>query len=187
MTLYTPTKIQKPARLLEVPSAWKGLESIIGDIIERFGIRPEKALEFGVEYGYSTVALSNYFNKVIGVDTFKGDQHTNEKNIEGLYEAVKEIMPGNVQLYPISYQEYIKKHYLNSPYDLIHVDIVHTYEDTFACGDWALNASRLVIFHDTESFPDVKRAVEDLAVKHNAEFYNYPKHNGLGILWKKSQ
>lgn len=185
MNLYTPKKFEKPSNLIDVPSAWRGLESIIADIIQTFGIRTDKALEFGVEFGYSTVALSNYFTKVMGVDTFQGDEHTEDKNIEGLYEAVRDVMPPNVQLFPISYQDYFKRHYLNGPYDLIHVDIVHTYEDTFACGDWAMNNSRLVLFHDTESFPAVKKAVEDLAEKHGAEFYNYPFHHGLGILWKK--
>jgi hypothetical protein len=40
----------------------------------------------------------------------------------------------------------------------------------------------VVIFHDTISFPAVKKACEDLAEKHNMEFYNYPLYNGLGIL-----
>ncbi len=185
MKLYTPKKFQKPSNLIDVPSAWRGLESIIADIIETFGIKTDKALEFGVEFGYSTVALSNYFTDMIGVDTFQGDEHTEDKAIVGLYEAVRDAMPPNVILYPISYQDYFKRHAFNDPYDLIHVDIVHTYEDTYACGDWALNNSRLVIFHDTESFKDVRRAVEDLAEKHGAEFHNYPFHHGLGILWKK--
>lgn len=184
-TLYSPKKFEKPPNLIDVPSAWRGLEAIIADIIETFGIKTDKALEFGVEFGYSTVALSNYFKKVIGVDTFQGDEHTEDKAIVGLYEAVRDVMPPNVALYPISYQEYAKKHYLNGPYDLIHVDIVHTYEDTFACGEWAIKNSRLVIFHDTESFADVKRAVSDLAIKYGMEFHNYPFHHGLGILWKK--
>lgn len=185
MLIYTPSRFERPKNLLDVPSAWRGLEWIIKDIIETFGIKTEKALEFGVEYGFSTMALSNYFTKVIGVDTFLGDEHSKTEHTEGLYEAVRDVMPKNVQLYPISYQEYIKKNYLNSPYDLIHIDIVHTYKDTFDCGDWAIQNSKLVIFHDTESFKDVMRAVQDLASKHNVEFYNYPKHYGLGMLWRK--
>lgn len=185
MILYTPSRLVKPENLIDVPSAWRGLEWIIKDIIETFGVRTEKALEFGVEFGFSTVALSNYFKKVIGVDHFRGDEHTEDKNVEGLYEAVKDAMPPNVQLYNLSYQDYIYKHRFNSPYDLIHIDIVHTYQDTFDCGDWALKNASIVLFHDTESFKDVKKAVEDLAEKHNCEFYNYPFHHGLGILWKK--
>lgn len=180
MILYTPSRIEKPKNLIDVPSAWKGLEYIIKDIIIMFEVKNDKALEFGVEFGFSTVALSNYFTKVIGVDTFEGDEHTLDKNIEGLYEAVQSVMPPNVVLIKSDYKDYKD----DEIYDMIHVDIVHTYADTFNCGDWALNHSNLVIFHDTESFKDVRKAVEDLSVKHNAIFYNYPFYHGLGILWK---
>lgn len=184
MIPYTPSKIRRPENILDVPSAWRGIESIIGDIIERFKIKTDRALEFGVEYGYSTVALSNFFKKVIGVDTFEGDEHTLDKKIPDLYELVQPLMPVNVELIKSRYQDYKD----DGQYDLIHIDIVHNYEDTFACGDWAMQHSDLVIFHDTESFANVKRAVEDLSKKYGVEFYNYPFFYGLGILWRtKSQ
>lgn len=182
MILYSPNKIEKPKRLLNVTSAWIGLESIVGDIIERFGIKKNKALEFGVEHGYSIVALSNFFKNVIGVDTFKGDQHTFDKNIPKLYEIVKARMPDNVELVRSRYQDYQD----SSHYDLIHVDIVHTYRDTFDCGDWAMQHADMVIFHDTESFNEVRRAVYDLSLKYHVKFYNYPYRYGLGILCHKS-
>lgn len=180
MRIYTPSRFEKPKNLIDVPSAWRGLEWIIKDIIDTFGIKTDKALEFGVEYGFSTVALSNYFTKVIGVDTFLGDEHSKTENTEGLFEAVRDVMPSNVSLVKSDYRDYQD----NETYDLIHIDIVHTYKDTFACGEWALKHSKLVIFHDTESFKDVMRAVQDLALKYNVEFYNYPKHYGLGMLWR---
>lgn len=182
-TLYSPKKYHKPSNILDVPSAWRGLEGIILDITEQFGLKRERALEFGVEFGYSTIVLSNYFDHVDGVDTFRGDQHTEDKDIDGLYEALLPLMPANVTLHQMLYQDFIKQ---DIRYDLIHVDIVHTYEDTYACGDWAIQHSDCVIFHDTESFKDVKRAVRDLAIKHNRVFYNYPFHHGLGILCKTS-
>lgn len=178
MIIYIPNNFKRPKKILGVPSAWVGLEAILEDIIIRFGAERKIAIEFGVEYGYSITALSNYFEKVVGIDTFEGDKHTNEKNIAGLYETVKEMVPENVQLIQSKYQDYGD---LNR-YDLVHVDIVHTYKDTFDCGDWACRHSNLVLFHDTESFPEVKRAVEDLAEKHAFNFYNYPYCNGLGIL-----
>ena len=187
MQIYLPIKIEKPLNILQVESAWKGLESILGDIIKRFDVKTDKALEFGVEYGYSIVALSNFFKKVIGVDHFLGDENTNEKNVEGMYEKVKEDLSPypNIQLYPKSYQDYIYAHRFNGPYDLIHIDIVHTYEYTFACGDWSVKQAPVVLFHDTEAFPEVRRAVLDLSEKYNVEFHNYPFHYGLGILCKK--
>lgn len=181
MIPYNPEIFKKPTIILDVPSAWRGLEGILYDVIKRFNIGNDRALEFGVEYGYSTVVLSNFFKKVIGIDTFAGDEHTEDKNIEGLYEAVKDCMPDNVTLIKTRYQDYKD----DTRYDLIHVDIVHTYEDTFACGDWAMQHSNCVIFHDTQSFPNVMRACEDLAKKYNVQFYNYPFHHGLGILCRE--
>lgn len=171
--------------MLDVPSAWKGLECVIGDIIQQFGVSRNRAIEFGVEYGYSIVALSNFFNQVVGIDTFEGDQHTYDKGVVGLYEKVKKLMPYNVKLIQSSYQNYAGEN--DGRYDLAHIDIVHTYEDTYYCGLWALNHADVAIFHDTESFPDVKDAVTDLAKKFGIEFYNYPYHYGLGILCMKSQ
>jgi hypothetical protein len=67
-------------------------------------------------------------------------------------------------------------------YDFIHVDIVHTFADTFACGLWSANHAKCVAFHDTESFPAVKRAVADIARQTGKTFYNFVESNGLGIL-----
>ena len=173
MRIYLPSKLKYPKRL-EVPSAWWGLECIIGAIIKDFGIGTEKALEFGVEYGYSTYALAQYFDKVVGVDTFEGDQHTKNGQVE--MKDIQELMPPNVMLIKSDYKDYQD----DEQYDMIHVDIVHTYADTFKCGEWALKHSSLVIFHDTESFPEVRRAVQDL----DPDFFNYPFCNGLGIICK---
>jgi hypothetical protein len=35
------------------------------------------------------------------------------------------------------------------------------------------------------SFPEVHRAVYDLSVKYNLDFYNYNESHGLGILVRK--
>ena len=83
--------------------------------------------------------------------------------------------------------EYDCKKYPDQRYNLAHVDIVHTYEDTFNCGDWCLEHSDVVIFHDTLSFPEVFRACQDLSIKHNLTFYNYEASHGLGILVKVSE
>lgn len=178
MKIYLPKRFENPKNLIDVPSAWIGLEQILADVLERFNIQGNEALEFGVEYGYSTVALSNYFSYVVGVDHFKGDEHTGNGEVD--VQKVIDMMPENVDLVLSDYLDFIKASIDN--YNLIHVDIVHTYEDTFACGDWAMQHAQMVLFHDTKSFPGVYRAVNDLAEKYGVEFYNYPFHNGLGIL-----
>src|ERR1700761_8304233 len=73
---YNPAKLETPKRVLEIRSSWKGIESILADIIQRFGLKTERCLEFGVEFGYSTAALSSFFDEVTGVDIFTGDMHT---------------------------------------------------------------------------------------------------------------
>ena len=177
---YLPKSEIKPERCIEVDSAWKGIESILFDLIHRFNIPCNSCLEFGVEFGYSTVALSNYFSKVIGIDLFTGDANTiyHGDHFESTKSSLEKF--SNIELIKDDYKNWIEND--SEFYDLIHVDIVHTYEDTYACGLWSAQHSKCTIFHDTESFPEVRRAVEDIAKETGKLFFNYPKCNGLGIL-----
>lgn len=177
---YKPIKKTMPEKTIQVTSAWKGLELIIEDILNQFNIGRESCIEFGVEFGFSAVVFSNYFKKVTGVDIFIGDEHTLHKGDH--YEATKKalIEYENIELFKSDYRDWIKKD--NNQYDFAHVDIVHNYKETFECGLWAVEHSKCCIFHDTESFPEVKRAVFDIAKKAKKEVYNYPYHYGLGII-----
>jgi Methyltransferase domain len=177
---YVPERRQLPPRILQVESAWKGLESVLSDLITKFDLGTQRCLEFGVENGYSTAALSCFFNSVKGVDTFLGDKHT--RNHNDLYDETSNRLSGfdNIQLFKSDYQNWIAKD--DSFYDLIHVDIVHTYADTFACGRWSAMHAQCVLFHDTESFPAVKRAVIDISRESQKSFYNLTESFGLGIL-----
>lgn len=177
---YKPANLSEPEKLLDVASAWKGLEMIIGDIISRFGIDREKCIEFGVEFGYSSVVFSNFFERVTGVDTFEGDIHT-ENKLEHFQQTRERLKPyGNIHLVKSDYRDWIVRD--NQRYNLAHVDIVHSYKETFECGIWAARHSDCVIFHDTESFPEVRKAVKDIARATGQQLYNYPYHYGLGIL-----
>jgi predicted O-methyltransferase YrrM len=177
---YVPESREMPSRVLPVTTAWKGIESVLADVIRRFDLKTQRCLEFGVEHGYSTAALSSFFDTVIGVDLFTGDIHTFEKG--DIFRATAERLSAfsNIQLVRCDYRDWIAKD--DSRYDLIHVDIVHTYIDTFTCGLWSARHSNCVLFHDTESFPAVKRAVIDIARKVGKKFYNFTESNGLGIL-----
>jgi hypothetical protein len=179
---YIPQKLETPKLAVE-SSAWGDIPTIIKDIIDRFGIKQNKALEFGVEWGYSTSALANYFDSVIGVDTFTGDINSGVKanHYNQTQENLKDFK--NIKLVQSDYQDYIKND--NDYYDLIHIDIVHNYNHTYNCGEWAVQHSNVVIFHDTESFREVKMACENLTNDFNLDFYNYNRSNGLGILVKK--
>ena len=186
--LYTPKNRKENLRLaMQKPSAWGDIPTIIGDIIDRFEIGNAKAIEFGVEWGFSTSALANYFNEVVGVDTFAGDMHSGFK--DDTYETTKSYLSSfeNIKLVQASYEDYASSEERESErYDFAHVDIIHTYEDTYACGEWCIKHADVVVFHDTMSFPDVYRACEDLAKNHGLNFYNYEPSYGLGILSKKS-
>lgn len=176
---YVPQRRELPPRVLPVTTAWKGIESVLGDLIERFGIGTHRCLEFGVEHGYSTAALSCFFETVIGVDTFAGDKHS---LIRDLFSETSARLSefNNIQLVRGDYRDWTSKD--DRFYDLIHIDIVHTYVDTFACGLWSAHHARCVLFHDTQSFPAVKRAVIDISRLTGKPFYNFKESNGLGIL-----
>ena len=177
---YVPLKNTAPRSTLPVMSAWKGLELIIEDILDRFNIERESCIEFGVEFGFSSVVFSNYFKTVKGVDTFTGDIHTAHKKDH--YEKTKNSLVDfkNIELFKSDYRDWIKKD--TNQYDFAHVDIVHNYEETYECGLWSVQHSKCCVFHDTESFPEVRRAVYDIAKKTGKEVYNYPHHYGLGII-----
>ena len=182
MIPYEPRYLYKPKNLIDVPTAWNGIESILHDLISRFCPDATKCLEIGVDYGYSTVALSNFFASVVGVDTFEGDVHAGQRD-NGMYERVRDsLLPyPNIRLVKSDYLKFFR----NSPitaFDLTHIDIIHEYDATCTCGEYALNCSRVVIFHDTRSFPEVMRAVSDLAIEFKADFYEWPQCHGVGIL-----
>jgi predicted O-methyltransferase YrrM len=181
MIEYIPLERDTPRVLGN--SAWGDIPTIIKDIIKRFDVKTEKALEFGTEFGYSTSALANYFDKVIGVDIFTGDLHAGFHKDH--YEQTKNNLSSwpNIELVKSDYRDYIKDN--SERFDMIHIDIVHTYNETFECGEWAVNHSDIVIFHDTLSFPEIKTVCENLAMKYNLEFHNYPDSHGLGILVRK--
>ena len=148
------------------------------------------------------MALSNFFERVVGVDPF--GQQTATQPIEPMMDrCARNILPfENISLIVAPWQEYTKafdgtlfaakmidaeKYEPAMKIDLIHVDGEHGYYDTFGCGDWACQHAPVVVFHDTLSFPDtVMPACKDLASKHDRAFYNYTGHvHGLGILVDK--
>lgn len=178
---YIPNNRDYP-KLAEQPmnSAWGNIPTILKDIVERFSVNTTRALEFGVEYGYSTSALSSYFDEVIGVDIFTGDIHSGLKD-DHLIQTLGYLDPfKNISIIKSDYKDFIKDN--DEIYGLTHIDIVHDFEHTYECGEWAVQHSRVTIFHDTESFPEVKRACQELADNFDLEFYNYKESYGLGIL-----
>lgn len=189
---YEPAFYVDVPNVPHVPTSWNGLERILPDLILRFSLDTDLAVEFGVWHGYSTACLANHFKRVIGVDPFIAgkdnflmDKLAGTEDVPMIETTRKILAPWpNIQLVESGFFEY------EWPYpiaDLVHTDIVHTYSMTFACGLLALKHTRCAIFHDTESFPEVKRAVADLAAISGYTFYNFPRHEGLGILVKERE
>jgi len=170
-------------KLLEVDSAWKGLELYLPSILESFQVKPNCALEFGVDTGYSTFILSQLFGKVTGVDTFTSDVHTGHNQGEQFYQVIKDRFKNtNVAIVRMDFHDFIKN--CDCKYDLIHIDIVHTYKETFDCAEWAIRHSNVVILHDTCSYPEINKVCEDLSVKYGTGFYNIQEYYGLGIVFR---
>lgn len=184
---YVPKVYYRPL-LHATGSAWGALPTIIKDIIVRFNVKEDIAIDFGTATGFSASAFANYFKKVITIDTFKGDDgslpDTDPVNSFGaVSKKLKSAGFNNIEVVQTRFEDWIKGN--DNRYDMIHIDIVHLYEPTFECGEWAVNHCDCVLFHDTMAFPPVMQAVTDLATKYDMEFYNFPLYWGLGILIKK--
>lgn len=178
-------KISWPYPVLDVHSAWKGLENYLISICYMFNLKFERAVDFGVDFGYSTHILSSLFGEVIGVDSFVGDYHLNREQGDVFFEEVSSRFRGsNVTLVRSDFRDFIKDNE-GEFFDLIHVDIVHFYEDTFECVDWAVRHARVVLVHDTVFHQEMFDVCRDVSEKYGLGFLNIPHHYGLGVLFKK--
>ena len=184
MIEYIPEKIETPARVLsDVPSGWKGLETVIGDVVARFCKEHQVALEIGVETGFSIVALSNYFDRVLGVDHFMGDEHAGltPDGVDRYAETLARLKPyPNISLFKMDAFEFIAQH--KAQYDLIHIDAKHDFYSTYVLSYWACQHSPVVIGHDITYFADVRPAMERAAKDFGRTAYSISPFNGLGIL-----
>lgn len=168
---------------LNVSSAWRGLEFYMNPIIEQFKITPKIALEFGVDLGYSSHIFSQIFDKVIGIDKFDGDEHIHHVQDENFYQSViSRFKNTNVDIIKSDFRDFIL--YNENKYDLIHIDIVHLYNETYECAEWAIAHSDVVLLHDTCSFSCINDVCMDISKKFGVGYYNIPEYYGLGILYK---
>src|ERR1041385_3743233 len=130
---YIPVNFETNDNIKSIncPSAWRGLERIILDILNTFGIKRKFAIDFGVDHGYSTAILANYFDQVWGVDNFLADNQKASKYHQ-LYELAAENLRNfpNISLIQANYQDFIVDH-SDIQADLIHVDISHDYMNTY--------------------------------------------------------
>jgi hypothetical protein len=186
--LVTPPPHLLPAA---TPSGWQGLELILGPLLERYRVPRRTALEFGVEHGYSTVILSNYFLTVLGVDHFAGDEHAGltPPGVDRYRDTAAALRAyPNIRLLPSSWQDFIHEAASRIRFDLIHVDAKHDFYTTYVLGTWAVQHSSCVLFHDTCSFPPVALACDRIVADDpTLTAYNWPGSNGLGILVREAK
>src|SRR5215831_7038576 len=102
---FIAEKLARPAKSVDVKSAWRGLDLLISDIMSRFAVGTGSCIEFGVEFGYSTVAFSNYFDEVVGIDLFVGDINTLDRGDHFRTTQARLSAFPNIELHKTSYQD----------------------------------------------------------------------------------
>jgi len=192
MINYVPTIFDDP-KCVQVTSAWEPMRPVIKDIIKRFKLGKRSALEFGVERGYSTTVLANYFSRVLGVDPFNW---TFGDGADRGFDAVKKLIAEwqNILLIQALANEFTRC-FPYDQFDLIHIDIgyeTHCYETTMPAAEWAVRHSKCVLLHDIFSFPEIDQVCKELAAIHDLDYYGYSEPIGaagvvcgLGILIRK--
>ncbi len=165
---YIPSFRKMPERVAPVATAWHPNEEIVEALIKDFGIEQNNALELGVDWGFSLIVLSGFFKEILGVDL-----HTSR-----CVEVVKQF--SNIKLLNVDYSDFIIKN-INNYYNLIHIDLTHTYFETIEAGLWAVKHSDMAIFHDT-GVVELKQALEEIADMTGKTFYNFNERHGLGII-----
>lgn len=180
MIPYNLNPVYVPPITVDVPTAWREVVPAIAPILRDFNVHRQTCLEFGVDYGYSTAVFANYFDSVIGVDTFLGDGHAGYR--DNLLAQTQNALKGfkNITLVQSDFHDFIKE--TRPQYNLIHIDIFHELEPTFECGRWSIDHADVVLLHDTRAFPGVMQACELIAQNTGCKFYEWPVQHGLGIL-----
>lgn len=184
---YIPECRVRPERNLEGwPTAWHPNEEIIPDIMKRFHVYGGRVLEVGSEHGHSAIALSNYFEQVIAVDSWLQKITDQSRPMFGVcmlnFEPYENIYPCRMP-----WQVFVRLHSSIQSYDLIHYDGEHCYADTYGFCSWAFDHTDVLIAHDVcNQWRDVVPALSAVAEKHGLHFYRFEEGEGLGILSRRS-
>lgn len=182
--------------LNHVPSAWKGLENRIHELLSRVG-SVRRIVEIGVDHGFSLIAFASRYPSasVIGIDPYDSVDQNEKDRLIGLgwrgfsdsREAMENAERGiqqfsNAMLWKMTSLEAAER--FHGQIDVLHIDAVHTYDDVradFEAWEPFVRPGGCVLFHDTRSFPeDVGRFFGELP----GEKAEISESCGLGAWYK---
>ena len=161
-------------KLLDIPSAWIGLEHVANWIVET--VRPHVTVDLGVDHGFSTCVLATAgYGKVYGIDRradilAKAQAYADTLGLKNI-----ELICDDYNLVALGWER---------PVDILHIDGDHDYESVvrdFASWQGHLRPGGILLMHDLDSFPDGPGRVFNTI--------EWPKwvlrdHHGLGVLTK---
>lgn len=161
-------------QLLEIPSAWKGLEHFAVWLVDQ--LRPRVIVDLGVDHGFSSCALATPgYGTVYGVDNRIVELDFAKANAAKLGLT-------NVVFICDDFQVLAKEWRL--PIDILHIDGNHSYESARKDFDtWVphVRPGGVILMHDLEAFPDGPGVVfnETPWVK-----WSVKEYCGLGVITK---
>lgn len=155
--------------LKRIPSAWKGHLEFAIWLTCRF--LPQLVVDLGVDYGSSTYAWgASGLSQVIGIDWFKGDQHTGLRDTYDQVTALGTALvrdhqyKNTVRIWRSSFEAAAAR--FERKIDVLHLDGMHSYDavkNDLKCWLPKLSDGGLVVMHDVRAFPaDVGKAFETL-------------------------
>ena len=166
-----------PSDPFDRPSAWIGLEAMYRGLMGDIG-PVRRIVDLGVDYGFSTFHFARDFPEaeVLGIDLF-----TLHDDAEAWVRSHLHHFP-NVRI--LKEPTTVVGLRFCEPVDLLHIDADHAFESVVRDFSAWLHVVRLggcVLFHDIESFPQVRAFFDGLGgVKREIL-----EHHGLGC-WVKS-
>jgi hypothetical protein len=176
-------------KILKHQTAWVGHGLFAMRLVEEF--KPKVIVDLGVDYGFSTFCFGHHnIGNVYGIDWFKGDQQSGERNT---YNEVMETYEILNKEYGVSNIEFIIGEFndvamtWDKQIDILHIDGFHSYESVKNDYDtWSkfCHEDSIILFHDTVSH---QKTVGKLFDELNGLKINKRDSAGLGILTKSEE
>lgn len=136
-------------------------------------LNPREGLEFGTEGGFSTEMLMDSCPEL----------HLTTVDINPCESAREKLKNRNVDFIQTNTADLA----WNRMVDFLFIDASHTYDDVYreleTFSRWVNN---LILLHDTQSFIEVNRAIEDFVMTHNRiwVYLPYDERFGMGLVWR---